>query len=51
MLLELKKNNARIQISGLLESRILDSKNIILLSCNEEYLLINQILIISFQMN
>ena len=32
------ENDARIQIIGLLESRILDYENVIFLSCNEEFL-------------
>jgi len=32
------ENDSRIQIIGLLESRIIDYENIIFLSCNEEYL-------------
>ena len=32
------KNNAKIQIIGLLESRLIDYENIIFLSCNEEFL-------------
>ena len=32
------ENDARIQIIGLLESRILDYENVVFLSCNEEFL-------------